>query len=1202
MQGILQENVEFDIRDEEVEGDFKVKITSPTKAPLQGFKVGTEFDCTCEFENGKKPYIINTWHYDSTDLHNRSKSFKLTATGKVGVHTITVDARDDEGKVSRENVNISIKGPEVEIIKPDPKEDPIEVEFGDRVAFEAEAARDDQIKSWEWLAPKGKLPPLKNITVDITPDKFVEGSNSIYVTGKDDSGNEGTAHVIIIVKSEKPEPTDKFRVTIESPLRGEYKNGREQTFKCKIENGTAKTINWFYDGAPFGDGTKEFKQIWTTPLGSHNIEVKAVADDGQEDADTVDIDIVPIPITIDEPEPGKNVEFEEQIMFAAKPTDPKDTLQNWRWTANGHEFLTSSSSKRFIKDNIFHEGENTVIVEADDVANNTSSASVLIYVKKPGEPPIDLDVKIKTPTESDMPFVTGEEITATCEITGGKPEYKNLWEFDGNESKDRTAKFTAGKPGDYMLEIAVIDTEKETANDSRKVTIRDPHIKITLPSDEEDTPEICLDSDQAFVAEIIDGRGTITDWVWKVGEKKLGKGKSISEKIELPKFKLGLNTITLTATTSAKKTITETVSISVIECENECDKVNVEVKRGKRKQEVKPKKDFTAALGFLIKNESETEEEFKFKAEIFNSEKQLLEKIDSDNTTNPNGNWQLKHILNKKLYSGSGPFKIEEKKKRGHALTLKVPEDAEGEFRIVLTYQSIKCPEKTSSDDYILKVTRKKEYPEPQIILVQPKKNARPHIKPLKAPFGAETVHPYKQGETMKTPYEESPDEESNEEEESEKKSKERAGYEIDFLVIKGYGKARLGWICYILREEDGKIMNPKDFNLRVMRPYNGKQVAYSGRGKYFGYKLIAFNTHVTRSGPKQEADTYSKGNSQDNIFIDPYIDIPLKKKLGSPKRGVPMLPTPGYYRLVVEVSKWESGWKSKNINPELFKEREEKIVDFNYIRFQILGEVTEKVAVKKKARKVVAKLKKVREIEEAIEANLKGFATIEEQVLATLDKIVDEDTGVLLRYETLPWHNAEQRKEALKSAEDDMKELDKFKEELKEARELIVTFATLKEVFEPDPEKIYNDKEMRISLSSVKNEIKAVVERLEKDSEKHEQIIDQTFDGLKTLIEKRSQLYGQLRPSLRFLERSLPVFERLIEKIKEDVRNEVQATSGFKLTTERAVQALGKIEANLKESLEATKSLLEITEKFKPEQRLKYIESLVEYEIAKLA
>ena len=75
-----------------------------------------------------------------------------------------------------------------------------------------------------------------------------------------------------------------------------------------------------------------------------------------------------------------------------------------------------------------------------------------------------------------------------------------------------------------------------------------------------------------------------------------------------------------------------------------------------------------------------------------------------------------------------------------------------------------------------------------------------------------------------------------------------------------------------------------------------------------------------------------------------------------------------------------------------------------------------------------------------------------------------------------------------------------------------------------------------------------------------------------------------------------------MIEKIKEDVRNEVQATSGFKLTTERAVQALGKIEANLKESLEATKSLLEITEKFKPDQRLKYIESLVEYEIAKLA
>lgn len=183
----------------------------------------------------------------------------------------------------------------------------------------------------------------------------------------------------------------------------------------------------------------------------------------------------------------------------------------------------------------------------------------------------------------------------------------------------------------------------------------------------------------------------------------------------------------------------------------------------------------------------------------------------------------------------------------------------------------------------------------PRII---PKKNpALPHPPHS----GAKHLPEFRIGQTMSIPSGDSGSREG-----------EGGAGEIDFLLTKDEGKAMLGWVCYIIRESDGEVMNPAEFNLRVKLSKRKKPYSYTGKGKNFGYKYNYFQTGKTESGLDRRAQ----------ITFDPYINIPPTVE-------------PGYYRLVLEIAKWPEGWRTRRADhPDLGTL---DIIDQNHIRFRVL-------------------------------------------------------------------------------------------------------------------------------------------------------------------------------------------------------------------------------------------------------------------------
>jgi hypothetical protein len=140
--------------------------------------------------------------------------------------------------------------------------------------------------------------------------------------------------------------------------------------------------------------------------------------------------------------------------------------------------------------------------------------------------------------------------------------------------------------------------------------------------------------------------------------------------------------------------------------------------------------------------------------------------------------------------------------------------------------------------------------------------------------------------------------------------SKEGAGAEIDFMMLKGRGKMRVGWVCYIMRESDGEVMDPEEFNLHVIISTDkGNPKDYKG-----GYKYFVLTT----------GESPSKMNSSYQITFDPYINI-------SPTLQ------PGYYKIFLEVSEWPKKWSSRKVESSSKDFGNLKVIDRNYIRFRVI-------------------------------------------------------------------------------------------------------------------------------------------------------------------------------------------------------------------------------------------------------------------------
>ncbi|MBW2964190.1 C1 family peptidase [Candidatus Woesearchaeota archaeon] len=209
-------------------------------------------------------------------------------------------------------------------------------------------------------------------------------------------------------------------------------------------------------------------------------------------------------------------------------------------------------------------------------------------------------------------------------------------------------------------------------------------------------------------------------------------------------------------------------------------------------------------------------------------------------------------------------------------------------------------------------------------IHVIPKKNAALPHPPNNGTTSADPVD-FVMGSTMTIPSGAVDSEEDVESEDS-------GSGEIDFVLEKPEGEGKFAWACYVIREEDLALMKQKDFNIRVLVHPPGKGMKGND---YHGF------TYYPYYAGKEPSDVRAKKR----ITFDPYLDIPDKSHLGGGNSSIKR-PTPGTYRLYLELIKWPDKWKSASMNHVLKEKLDDlnarigkfTVIDSNYIRFRIVA------------------------------------------------------------------------------------------------------------------------------------------------------------------------------------------------------------------------------------------------------------------------
>jgi outer membrane protein OmpA-like peptidoglycan-associated protein len=159
---------------------------------------------------------------------------------------------------------------------------------------------------------------------------------------------------------------------------------------------------------------------------------------------------------------------------------------------------------------------------------------------------------------------------------------------------------------------------------------------------------------------------------------------------------------------------------------------------------------------------------------------------------------------------------------------------------------------------------------------------------------------------------------------------------DTEFVLVKGDGVMKIGWVCWIVRNSDGYLMNPNDFNLQVK--IKSKKYAYSGVDENFGYKYHFMKTQKSPSSPY----------TQHKINFTPYISIPSVPQLagaeleegirsvttqaGGPAPAV--RDTPGQYSIFIKIIEWPGGTRQSEKIP--LHEKNIKIIDENVISFKV--------------------------------------------------------------------------------------------------------------------------------------------------------------------------------------------------------------------------------------------------------------------------
>jgi Rieske Fe-S protein len=342
---------------------------------------------------------IAQWSYSLNGADPVSFTPNITITAREGSNTVVVSAEDMAGNVSSTTVSfyVDTTAPKVTITSP-----------SEGVTYAAteialDVAADEAISQWSYSL-NGADP------VSFTPNVTIaaqEGSNTVVVSAGDLVGNVGSSTVSFYVDTTAPE------VTITSPSEGVTYAATEIALDVAADETIAK---WTYrlngaDPVSFTPNTRIVARE-----GTNTVVVSAEDTAGNIGTSTASfyVDTTAPTVTIISPEENVTYATAEIVLNATAD----EAIAKWTYRLNGTDLVSFTPNTTITA----HEGNNTLVVFAEDLVGNIGNSTVSFFVDT--TPP---EITIISPEDG----VTYETTTVDLEYSINEPTRWVNYTLDG---------------------------------------------------------------------------------------------------------------------------------------------------------------------------------------------------------------------------------------------------------------------------------------------------------------------------------------------------------------------------------------------------------------------------------------------------------------------------------------------------------------------------------------------------------------------------------------------------------------------------------------------------------------------------------------------------------------------------------------------------------------------------------------------------
>ncbi|MFW6176251.1 MAG: PKD domain-containing protein [Thermoplasmatota archaeon] len=212
-----------------------------------------------------------------------------------------------------------------------------------------------------------------------------------------------------------------------------------------------------------------------THVGSYKVTLNVTDYSGNQDTDTITVDVVDKTKPVASAGSDKTVGLDEEVVFNGSGSSDNGFIEKYMWNIEGNEY-----SREEVTHSFSEVGTYDVTLTVKDTARNSDSDTITVKVEDNIDPIVSVDIYGEP--------IAGEELTLDASESSDNVGIESIeWEFgDGATATGANVTHTYSEAGDYTVNVTINDEAGNVDEYQETITVEEEY------GGDDDTPGFTL--------------------------------------------------------------------------------------------------------------------------------------------------------------------------------------------------------------------------------------------------------------------------------------------------------------------------------------------------------------------------------------------------------------------------------------------------------------------------------------------------------------------------------------------------------------------------------------------------------------------------------------------------------------------------------------------------------------------------------------